>query len=149
MLKNFIILSFFLFTCLMNDQLKELYEKGFVVKTNNDTLSGYIKTDDLKGFSCNVSFKTNLEDDESNIFNTSDLKSFRTKTGKIFDLLKVKINNKKEEISVFANLILEGETALYKSIYKSSTFYIVSKSKENFALQKDELKTGDSKITRY
>ncbi|MFL1011948.1 hypothetical protein [Flavisericum labens] len=149
MLKNFIILSFFLFTCLMNAQLKELYEKGFVVKTNNDTLRGYIKTDDLKGFSCNVSFKTNLEDDESNIFNTSDLKSFRTKTGKIFDLLKVKINNKKEEISVFANLILEGETALYKSIYKSSTFYIVSKSKENFALQKDELKTGDSKITRY
>ncbi|UKM64982.1 porin family protein [Flavobacteriaceae bacterium GSB9] len=149
MLKKLFYLSICLLTYFAHAQLSDSYEKGFVVKTNNDTLHGYIKTDDLKGLSTHVCFTINQQKEECTIYSTSDVKSFRTETGKIFDLLKVKINNNQIEISVFANLILEGKTALYKSVYKSSNFYIISKTNENFALQEDKLQTGDSKITRY
>ena len=130
-------------------QLKDIFEKGTIITNENIKLDGYIKTNDLSHLSSEICFKSAEKDVKYINYNTTQLKSFRTETGKIFDLFSIKINNNSKEIAVFANLILKGQTSLYKTIYKSATFYIVVTKDENYVLQDDEIISGETSIKRY
>ena len=130
-------------------QLKDTFEKGIIITNENVKMDGYIKTNDLSHLSTEISFKLTEEDVKYINYNTTQIKSFQTETGKIFDLLAIKINNNSKEIAVFASLILKGQTSLYKTIYKSTTFYIVVTKDENYVLQNDEIITGETNIKKY
>lgn len=130
-------------------QLKDIFEKGYIITIENVKIDGYIKTNDLANLSSEICFRLK-ETDEKNInYNTAQIKSFQTETGKVFEQLTIKINNNSTEITVFANLILKGETSLYKAIYKSKTFYVVVTTGENYVLQNDELIFGKTELKRY
>jgi len=130
-------------------QLKDTFEKGFIITNENVGIDGYIKTNDLSNLSTEICFKLAETDVKFINYNTTQIKSFQTLTGKIFDLFSIKINNRSTEITVFANRVLQGETSLYKTIYKSTTFYIVVTKDENYVLQDDELIPGETKIKKY
>lgn len=130
-------------------QLKDTFEKGIIITNENVKIDGFIKANDLSHLSSEICFKINENDKNCVCYNTSQIKSFQTETGKSFELFTIKINNNSTEISVFANLILKGETSLYKSTWKSSIFYIVVTKDKSYVLQDDELIAGESKIRKY
>lgn len=138
---NRIFISLLLcFSChLVNAQMKDTFEKGTITTNDNKKIDGYIKTNDLSHLSSEICFKLAKEDVKYVIYNTTQIKSFQTVTGKIFDLLLIKTKNDSTEIAVFANLILKGKASLYKTTYKSTTLYIVVVNSENYVLQNDEL----------
>jgi len=130
-------------------QLNDTFEKGTIITSENVKIDGYIKTNDLSHLSTEISFKLTEKDAKSINYNTTQIKSFQTETGKTFDLFTIKINNNSTEINVFANLILKGETSLYKTTYKSQTFYIVVKKDKSYVLQDDEIILGETEIRKY
>jgi hypothetical protein len=130
-------------------QLKDTWEKGTIITSEDVKIDGYIKTNDLSHLSSEFCFKVTEDDEKCINYDTTQIKSFQTITGKTFDLLSIKIDNSSTEISVFANLILKGETSLYKTIYKSTTFYIVVTKDRNYVLQDDELMSGETEIRKY
>lgn len=130
-------------------QLKDTFEKGIIITNENVKLDGFIKANDLSHLSSEICFKINVNDKNCVSYNTSQIKSFQTETGKSFELFTIKINNNSTEVSVFANLIVKGETSLYKSIWKSSIFYIVVTKDKSYVLQDDELISGETAIRKY
>lgn len=141
---------FFLLSLISNAQLKEKFEKGWIVKNNNNKIEGYIKTDDLSKMSSTICFKPNLEEKNCTSYGTTQLKSFQTFNENTFDLLNLKINKNKDEVDIFANLIVEGgELSLYKSIYNSDILYVIIKNSKNYVLQNDKLISGEMKIRKY
>lgn len=138
-----------IFSHYVNAQLKDTFEKGAIITKENEKIDGYIKTDDLSHLSLEVCFRLNEHDEKDVCYNTSQIKSFQTVTGKTFDLLSIKINNNRTEITVFANLILKGNTSLYKTSYNSKVFYVVVSNGQNYVLENDELDFSEIKKYNY
>ncbi len=132
-----------------NAQLNDAFEKGTITTIENEKKEGYIKTDDLSHLSSEVCFKSTENEAKYNCYNTSQIKSFQTETGKTYDMLSIKINDGSIEIAVFANLILLGETSLYKTVYDAKTFYIVVREDKNYVLQNDEIVFNEVRKYNY
>jgi len=130
-------------------QLADTFEKGTITTNENVKIDGYIKADDLSNLTSKICFKLAETDVKYINYDTTQIKSFQTETGKTFDLLSFKINNNSAAIKIFANLILKGEISLYKTIYKSTTYYIIVAKDENYVLQNDELISGETEIRKY
>lgn len=143
------LLLILLLTQLANSQLKESFEKGFIITKNGEKISGYIQEDDFKNKVIKICFKKTLEDKKCKPYDTMQVVSFKTGDDEIYDLFKVEINNGKTKINLFAKKILSGETSLYKGFYTGDVFYIVSKKEGNYILQKDKLVSGETKVRRY
>jgi len=149
-MKKTIFLLIFLSTLISNAQLIEKFEKGWIINSNNVKIEGYIKTNDLSKLSSKVCFKRNIEEKKCKNYDNTKIKKFQIVNKDIFELLSLKINNNLINISVFANLIVKGEKlSLYRSIYKSELFYILSKNGKNYVLQNDKFTSGDKEIKRY
>ena len=149
-MKQTLFVLIFLSALMSNAQLKEKFEKGWIINNNNVKIDGYIKIDDLSKMSSKVCLKQNLEEKECTTYNTTELKSFQTSDDNSFDLLNLKMNNNQDKLNVFANLILKGEKlSLYKSIYKSDIFYIITKDDKNYVLQNDKLISGEMDFRKY
>ena len=145
----FLLITFFL-TLICNAQLKEKFEKGWFINNDNFKMEGYIRSDDLSKFSTGICFKRNLDLKECQAYNITQIKSFRIGNGNTFNLLHFKINKKQQEIELFVNLIIKGnELSLYRGIYKSEPFYVLSKNDKNYVLQKDKLISGETKFRKY
>ncbi|PQJ78288.1 hypothetical protein [Polaribacter porphyrae] len=148
MKKMFLLILFS--ASITNAQLKEKYEKGWVITNDNTKIDGYIKTDDLSNLSSKICFKRNLEEKKCQVYDTTKISSFQKTNGSIFNLLKLKINNKQNKITVFANLIFKGEkVSLYKSTYESEVFYILYKDNKKYVLQNDKLISDERRIRKY
>lgn len=130
-------------------QLKETFEKGFLVTIDNQKIDGYIKSEEFAIITKRICFKTEINSEKQIKYNTSQIKSFQTENGKIFELMTLKINNNETEISLFANLILKGKASLYKSNYNSDDFYIVENENNYYVLQNDKLLLGETTIRNY
>lgn len=130
-------------------QLKENYEKGSIIKNNDEKIEGYIRIDDLSELSNEVRFKLTASEKKCVIYNKSQIKSFSTANGRTFDLLTIKMDQTKEEIKVFADLILKGGASLYKSVYQGTTFFIIINQNQSYVLQNDELLLGATEMTTY
>lgn len=130
-------------------QLVDTFEKGTIMTIENVKIDGYIKTEDLSNLSSKICFKLAETDVKYINYDTTQIKSFQTETGKTFDLLSFKINNNRAAIKVFASLILKGEISLYKTIYKSKTFYIIVTKDENYVLQNDEQISFETNIIKH
>lgn len=149
-MRNTLFLLIFLSALISNAQLKEKFEKGWIITNNNVKAEGYIKVDDLSKLSSSICFKKKIEEKQCQTYKATQLKSFQTSIENTFDLLKLKINNNQNEINILANLILKGEKlSLYKSIYNSEMFYIISQNDKNYVLQKDKLISGETEIRKY
>lgn len=130
-------------------QLKENYEKGSIIKNNDEKIDGYIRIDDLSKLSTEICFKLTETDKNCTIYNTSQIKSISTENGRYFDLLTIKMDQTKEEIRVFADLILKGVASLYKSAYQGSTFFIIINQNKSYVLQNDVLFLGATEMKTY
>jgi hypothetical protein len=134
---------------LSNAQVKEIFEKGFIIKNDNSKIEGYIRNDDFLHKISEICFKTSLTEKKCTIYDTSQIKTFQTEKGEIFDLFKIKLDNNASDVTLFAEKILEGETSLYKGVYKSAIFYIIAKNNNNYILQEDMFFSGQTEIKRY
>jgi hypothetical protein len=130
-------------------QLADTYEKGFIVTNDGVKMDGYIKTDDLSHLSSEVCFKASEQDKKCISYNATQVKSFETESGKHFDMFSVTIDNNNTPLPVFANLILKGDTSLYKTNSKSRTFFIVTKKDVAYVLQNDEFTSGETTMKRF
>lgn len=149
-MKQIFLLATFFFTFICNAQLKEKFEKGWIINNKNLKIEGYIRTDDLSKLSSGICFKRNLDVKKCQVYTTTELKSFQIGDSDTFDLLNFKINNKQQEVALFLNLITKGNVlSLYKGIFKSDIFYVLSKKGRNYALQNDKLVSGETEIRRY
>ena len=151
-MKNFkiiFLIQFFLIFNLSSAQLKEIFEKGTITRKGGTKVNGFIRNDDLKYKLYKTCFKQSLSDDNCVVYDTNQLKSFKTEKGEVFDLMTLSINNKTIEVTLFAKKIVEGEVALYKAIYNSNVFYIISKNETKYILQKDLFISGQTEVKRY
>lgn len=130
-------------------QVKDTFEKGFIVTNEGERIDGFIKSNDLAHLSATICFRATEMDKDCKLFDTTGIKSFGTVTGKHFDRLTIEINRNSEEITVFAKLIVQGETLLYKTEYKSTTLYIVVAKGKKYVLRNDEIIYGDPVMKRY
>lgn len=147
--KKLYLLLIFLSIQLANSQLKESFEKGFIITKTGEKISGYIRKDDFKNKVNKICFKKILENKKCKLYDTIQITSFKSGDDELYDLFEVEINNKSKKITLFAKKLLGGEISLYKGFYNGDTFYIVSKREENYILQKDKLVSGETKVTRY
>lgn len=141
--------AFFLSYNISIAQLNDTYEKGTIFLSNGDKTEGYIKTEDLSKLSSEICFKPALTDLKCFSYTTSQIKSFYTENGKIFDLLTILINNNSKEITVFANLILQGKASLYKSVHESQEFFIIANNNTLYVLQNDKLELWETEKRKY
>jgi hypothetical protein len=132
-----------------NAQLKEVFEKGTITKKDGTKIDGFIRNDDLNYKLYKTCFKTSITDKKCTVYDTSQIKSFQTEKGEIFDLMTLIVDNKTTEISLFAKKIIEGKTSLYKSVYNSNVFYIISKNGTKYVLQNDLFISGQTEVKRY
>jgi hypothetical protein len=130
-------------------QLKEIYEKGSIIQSNNEKIDGYIRIDDLSKLSSEICFKLADADKNCVKYNTLQIKSFKTENQRTFDLLTIINPETNQEIKVFASLILKGGASLYKSAYKGSGFFIITNQNGNYVLLNDVLISGDIAMTTY
>ncbi|MBC7749998.1 MAG: hypothetical protein H7Z76_15740 [Methylotenera sp.] len=130
-------------------QLKENFEKGSIIQNNDEKIDGYIRIDDLSKLSSEICFKETETDKNCVLYNTTQIKSITTEKGRFFDLLTVKMDRNKEEIKIFANLILKGGASLYKSVYKGTDFFVITNQNKNYVLQNDLLISGDTEVTTH
>jgi hypothetical protein len=148
--KKFLFLLLLTFTIKSSfAQLKEIYEKGSITKNDGQTISGFIKNDDFKHKITSICFKTSLSNNTCLKYDTSQIISFKTERGEIYNLFNIKINNLSKDVTLFAKKLVDGKTSLYKSLSNEMIFYIVKKGNKNYVLQKDRLKSGEVKIERY
>lgn len=141
--------AFFLSYNISIAQLNDTFEKGTIILNNGDKTEGYIKTEDLSKLSSEICFKLALTDLKCVSYTASQIKSFYTENGKIFDLLTLLINNNSNEINVFANLILKGKASLYKSVYESEEFFIIANNNTLYVLQNDQLVLWETEKRKY
>ena len=150
MLKQTLIIFTFLTVLFSNAQLKEKFDKGFIINKSKDTIEGYIKAADLSNFSSGICFKKNLEEKECKTYGNNQILSFKTYTNDSFDLLDLKMDNRQNAVKIFAKLIFkEGGVSLYKSVHKSEIFYVILNNNEKYILQNDKLFTGENKLRTY
>lgn len=148
-MKHFFLVFVFLSVFLSHAQLRTTFEKGWIFKDQLKQ-SGYIRSDDLSMRSTRVCFKQNLEDQKCEIYGTSQVSSFQVMNGEVFDLVHVAVDNNRKETALFACLIFKGEKlSLYKSVYNTDIFYVLSKDGEHYALQNDKLISGEMEIRKY
>lgn len=148
--ETFFLLATFFLSFICNAQLKEKFEKGWIVNDKDLKIEGYIRADDLSKLSSDICFKQNLDVKKCQFYSTTELKSFKIGKSNTFELVKFKINNKQQEVELFLNLIIKGNVlSLYKGIFKSETFYVVSKKGKNYVLQNDKLVSGETEVKRY
>jgi hypothetical protein len=149
MIKMLFCVSIYLSSTIAFAQLKDIFEKGSIIQNEGEKIEGFIKNDDLSKLSSEICFKLLESDEKCSKFDVTQIKSFQTESGKIFELLTVKMDKNTKEISVFANLILKGEASLYKSVYNAQDFYIISNKNTNYVLQNDELISGETEERKY
>jgi hypothetical protein len=130
-------------------QLKDNFEKGSFINSENEKLIGFIKTYDVTKYATGICFKVLEKDEKSVDYGISDIQAFSTESGKNYEKPTVKMNNNTDQITIFANLILKGKASLYKSVYMSKEFYIVKNNDNNYVLQKDEIVSYESQMRRY
>lgn len=148
--KNLLFLaSIFFLTNLSNAQLKEFYEKAHIKTKNGNTKQGYIRNDDFKHKITEICFKSSFTDKKCRSYDTSEIKSFKTENGEIYDLIETRLNNNSTPVTLFAKKIIDGKTSLYKGLYEKSVFYIISKEDKNYVLQNDKFISGQTKVSRY
>ena len=147
---SILLFNFVLCSHLLYGQISENFEKGSYQSHTNEIVEGFIKTEDFKTLTTSICFKKSLSEEDCERFDATKIKSFQTENGKYFELITFKTDNGTNEYKAFANLLVDGETSLYKSYYKISEIYIVkNKFNENsFVLQSDQLKSGEIKIIR-
>jgi len=149
-MKQIFLALIFFSTLISNAQLKEKFERGWIINNIGVKIEGYIRTGDLSELSSDVCFKQDLEEKDCQNYNNTQIKSFHIGNKDTFDLLNLKMDNNQNEINIFANLILKGEKlSLYKSIYNSDKFYILYKEDKYFVLQNDKLISGEMEFRRY
>lgn len=144
----FLILILFSFS-ILNAQLKQFYEKGQITIKNGEIKQGYIRNDDFKHKIDKVCFKLSLTDEKCRFYDTSEIVSFKTENGEIYDVIETSLNNNTSPITLFAKKILNGKTSLYKGLHEKSVFYIISKKDKNYILQNDKFISGQTKVSRY
>ncbi len=148
--KNLLFLASTLFlTNLLNAQLKEFYEKGHITTKNGEIKQGYIRNDDFKHKIAEVCFKLSLTDEKCRLYDTSEIVSFKTENGEVYDLIETKLDNGATPLTLFAKKILNAKTALYKGLHEESIFYIISKNDKNYILQNDKFISGQTEVKRY
>ncbi|MEC4003939.1 hypothetical protein OX283_004670 [Flavobacterium sp. SUN052] len=147
---NFLLLMLFILTYNLSfSQLKEVYEKGKIMLKNGNKIEGYIKQDELGKLVEKIYFKNSLEDKNYEIYSTTQINSFLFSSGEAYELLTVKLNHNKDEVTLFANLLVKGKVSLYKSFYLNEPFFIINNANNNFALQNDKFDSGDTEIGKY
>lgn len=146
---NLFFIFLILFTFISNAQLKDVYQKGWIVKNDDTKVEGYIKLEDLTKTSSRICFKKNTEDKDFEFYKTSQLKSFKRRENENFRLLNIKINNNTDEVSVFGNLILQGKISIYKTVYDTKIMYVLERDQQYFVLQNDEIIEDQGKYRRF
>lgn len=145
---TFLFLHFFF--QLSFSQISENFEKGSYTLLSNEKVEGFIKTEDFKTYTQSICFKSSLSTENCEKIGMTKIKAFQTENGKYFELLTFKVDNGTAEISAFANLLVAGETMLYKSFYNSLEVYIIkNKNGQQFVLQKDKFNSGDLQVTKH
>lgn len=145
-----ILFILFLFSNTLFSQISENFEKGSYQLHSDEIVEGFIKTEDFKTLTTSICFKKSLSDKNCERFDAQKIKSFQTENGKFFELITFKTDNGTNDYKAFANLLVDGETMLYKSFYNSLEIYIIKYKSNNktYVLQKDKFKSGDLKITK-
>jgi Outer membrane protein beta-barrel domain len=146
----FLLITYFSIN-LSYSQLRDTYEKVSVDLNNGEKITGYIKADELSKMTLSICFKSSITDKNYVNYDTSQVKSFTIDENSIFELVKVNINpdsEEREEISLFANLIVKGKASLYKSAYKADNIYIIANNDKYYVLQDDKFNSGDTEIKK-
>ena len=123
-------------------QLKYHYVKGSIELLNGQTISGFIKDDEIAKMNNKISFKASEADKSIVTYDTSQIKSFKLDDGETFELLRFRGHGMEYDVSVLAKLIVKGKASLYKIIYNSDERYIITNGEKTYVLQNDKLEGG-------
>ena len=139
-----------IFSCFIGSaQLDQAFDSAKVLTIGDLEINGFVRQDDLSTLASGVCLKQNLSDKKCQIYNPSQIISFETEKGEVYESLDLKLDNNKIEIKVFANLILRGHVSLFKSANKSEVFYAIKKDNNYYVLQNDKLVSGEGEVRRY
>jgi hypothetical protein len=104
------------------------FTPGYIVKTNGDTVRGYLQEEIRKDLLYGVKFDRDNNNSSAETFTPANLKAFGYSSGDIFR--SVIFTNTLGDSSVsqncFALLLVEGENNLYSYVNGEKTYFIVS-----------------------
>ncbi|HSZ86165.1 MAG TPA: hypothetical protein VK787_09055 [Puia sp.] len=102
------------------------FTAGYIVKTDGDTLHGYLQEELRNQLVFQIQFKTDNSNSSFQTFTTNDVKAFRYETGDHYK--KITFKNTLPDSgyieTVFAMELVEGAYNLYSYILKEETYFI-------------------------
>src|SRR5580698_6368944 len=103
------------------------FTEGYIVKTDGDTIRGYLQEELRPNLVFQVQFKTDNSNSSFQTFTTNDLKAFRYETGDHYKkiIFKNTLPDSSYMETVFALELVEGAYNLYAYILKEETYFIV------------------------
>ena len=140
-----------LFTTLsfVNAQLKEEYLPGTITMNSGETLSGFIKNENLDRANTTVNFKKLLSDKKSIKLKDSALSSVKYNNGETFEMLHIMPDGQQDSISLFARLIVKGKVSLYKTVYLKDEMYVIARDGMTYPLQPNTLESGELEVSNH
>lgn len=144
MLNTIFLKSILLFVLIINiltidAQINDDYTRGTILFKNNETKVGYVRNDNLGEMNYSVNFKSTLQSEQIETYDTASVKAIIMEQGEVYELLRYKPHLLKNNISILARLIVKGKASLYKVSYKGEVVYIIQNNQKTFPLQDDEI----------
>jgi hypothetical protein len=102
------------------------FAAGYIVKTDGDTLHGYLQEEIRSQLVFEIQFKTENSNSSFQTFTTNDVKAFKYETGNHYKKITFKntLPDSGYMETVFALELVEGAYNLYSYILKEETYFI-------------------------
>jgi len=134
-MKNLLCTSLILSISICSFSQKEFYPGG-VVKTNGDTLKGYLQEEIRKNIIETIKFKPLLDSSAFMLFTVNEVKSFKYDGGNLYQ--KISFENSSKDIFVketlFARQLVGGSYDLYEILRGETTFYVITDGSNTYFL---------------
>jgi hypothetical protein len=102
------------------------FAEGYIIKTNGDSLHGYLQEELRNQLVFQIQFKTDNPNSSFQTFTTNDVKAFKYVTGNQYKKITLKntLPDSGYMETVFALELVEGSYNLYSYILKDETYFV-------------------------
>lgn len=119
------------------------FQKGYIVTTNGDSSSGYLKRNTYAELAHNVAFSSDSKGNNSVFYTTENLKAFAFNGGDVFEAVSyIDLSDSNEHKTEFGRLALEGYYNVYSLARQTTSGYLIKSVDTTYLLYDDVIDKG-------
>jgi hypothetical protein len=125
------------------------FTAGYIIKTNGDTLHGYLQEELRSQLVFQLQFKTDNTNSSVETFTTNEVKAFKYEKGDLYKKITFKntLPDSGYMETIFALELVEGAYNLYSYIFNEQTYFIVDASGTSYFLYNSVFNANGAIVT--